>query len=69
MEKHILQGTYWLGLACSALAILWKVLEVFKVVHGGIGSLSYMTLYKGGLLFLVISLATATCAAQRAPKT
>jgi len=68
VEKHILQGSYWLGLVCSVLAVLWKVLDVVKVAPEGFGSLRYMTLYKGGLLFLVISLATAACLAQRAPK-
>jgi hypothetical protein len=68
MEKHILQGSYWLGLGCSALAVLWKLLVVVKVAPEGVASLRYMTFYKGGLLFLVISLATAACAAQRAPK-
>ena len=69
MEKHILPGSYWLGLVCSALATLWKALEVLKVAHGGIGSLSYMTLYKGGLLLLVISVATAAAAGAKVPKT
>jgi hypothetical protein len=68
MEKHILQGSYWLGLGCTALAVLWKVLVVVKVAPEGFASLRYMTFYKGGLLFLVISLATAACAGQRAPK-
>ena len=68
MEKHILQGSYWLGLGCSALAMLWRVLEMVKVTPEGFGSLKYTTLYKGGLLFLVISLATAACVGQRAPK-
>ena len=68
MDKHIVQGSYWLGLGCYALAMLWKVLEVVKVAPEAFGSVRHMTFYKGGLLFLVISLATAACAAQRAPK-
>lgn len=68
MDKHILQGSYWLGLGCSALALLWKVLVVVKVAPEKFASVGYLTLYKGGLMFLVISLATAACAGQRAPK-
>jgi hypothetical protein len=68
MEKHILQGSYWLGLGCTALAVLWKLLVVVKAAPEAFGSVRYITFYKGGLLLLVITLATAACAGQRAPK-
>ncbi len=68
MEKHIAQWSYWLGLACSLLAMIWKGLEFLKVLPASFGSLSYMTLYKGGLLFLVIALATAGFVAAKSQK-
>lgn len=62
MEKQIVQVSYWLGLASSLLAVAWKGLESLNAVPGGFGSLRYMTFYKGGLLFLLIAIATAGCA-------
>ena len=61
MEKHILQWSYWLGLAISLLAMVWRGLAILGVMPEGFGSLMYSTLYKGGVLFLLISIATAMC--------
>ncbi len=68
MEKQIAQGSYWLGLVSSLLAVVWKGLEALHVAPGGFGTLRYMTLYKGGLLFLLIALATAGCAWVKSQK-
>jgi uncharacterized membrane protein len=68
MEKHIAQWSYLLGLACSLLAMVWKGLEFLNVMPGGFGALTYMTLYKGGLLFLVIAVATSGYVAAKSPK-
>jgi uncharacterized membrane protein len=68
MEKYIAQWSYWLGLACSLLAMIWKGLEVLKVMPEGFGALRYMSLYKGGLLFLVIALATSGYVAAKGQK-
>ena len=68
MEKYIGQWTYWLGLACSVLAMIWKGLEFLRVLPDRFGSLGYLTLYKGGLLFLVIALATSGCIAGKGQK-
>lgn len=68
MEKHIAQWSYWLGLVCSLLAIVWKGLEFLKVMPEAFGSLRYMSLYKGGLLFLVIAVATSGYVAAKGQK-
>jgi uncharacterized membrane protein len=68
MEKHIAQWSYWLGLACSLLAMIWKGLDVLNVMPAGFGALRYMTLYKGGLLFLVIAVATSSFVAAKSQK-
>ena len=61
MEQQILKGSYWLGLVSSALALVWKGLEAIHVAPEGIGNVKYMTFYKGGLLFLLVAIATSLC--------
>jgi len=68
MEKYLVQGSFWLGLASSVVALVWKGLDVLNVVAGGLGGVTYMTLYKGGLLFLVISIATTGYVGLRSQK-
>ena len=68
MENHIAHWSYLLGLAFSLLAMVWKGLAFLKVLPGGFGSLTYMTLFKGGLLFLVIVVATSSYVAAKSQK-
>ncbi|MBZ5542853.1 MAG: hypothetical protein LAO07_04130 [Acidobacteriia bacterium] len=68
MENHIAHWSYLLGLACSLLAMVWKGLEFLKVLPDRFGSLGYMTLFKGGLLFLVIVVATSGYVAAKSQK-
>ena len=68
MEKQIVQVSYWLGLASSLIAVVWKGLEALHAAPSGFGSVNYMTIYKGGLLFLLISIATAGCAWLKSQK-
>lgn len=62
MEKGIVHVSYWLGLASSLVAMVWKGLQALNVAPEGFGNIKYMTFYKGALLFLLISLAAAACA-------
>ena len=62
MEKPIAQGSYWLGVASSVLALAWKGLQAVHVLPESLGNFKYMTLYKGGLLFLMIAIASSACA-------
>lgn len=68
MEKQITQVSYWLGLACALIGIVWKVLEILKLMPESYGTLMYSTVYKGGLLLLVVVIATASWAAVKSPK-
>ncbi|MBI4167192.1 MAG: hypothetical protein HY508_15815 [Acidobacteria bacterium] len=68
MEKHIVQVSYWLGLVSSLVALVWKGLEALHIASEGLGGFKYMTFYKGGLLFLLISIATAGCAWLKSQK-
>jgi hypothetical protein len=65
MEKHILQWTYWLGLACLAVAVVWRALNALGSViplpaFFGTGKfIWYGGFQKWGLLLLVASIATS----------
>jgi hypothetical protein len=64
MEKNIAQVTYWLGIACLIVALVWRALNALglwvpmQVSQGQ--TVYYMSFYKGSLLFFVAAIAT-TC--------
>ena len=68
MEKHLAQGSYWLGIVCAVVALAWKGLAALKLAPGAFGELQYTTFYKGGLLVLLIPIATAGCAWLKSQK-
>ncbi len=65
MEKHILQWTYWLGIACLVIAVVWRTLNAlgaivplpafFATAH----FIWYGGFLKWGLLLFVASIATS----------
>jgi uncharacterized membrane protein YkgB len=61
MEKKILQYSYWLGVACVAVALVWRAAAAMGFGGGlmmqGI-SLTYTSFLKGALLFLLTAVAT-----------
>ncbi len=63
MERHIASWSYWLGVACAAVAVLWRAVNALglglsQMVTRG-NPVAYMTFYKGALLFLLAGVATA----------
>ena len=62
MEKLIASWTYWLGIACLVIAVIWKIVNVFRswqssaTTGGPIGHSAFM---HGSILFLVATVATA----------
>ncbi len=61
MEQHIARWSYWLGVACVAMALLWRVLNILglgPVATRG-NPIAYMSFFKGALLFLLTAVATA----------
>ena len=61
MEKKILQYSYWLGVACVVVALAWRAATVMGFGAGSMMqgiSLTYMSFFKGALLFLVTAVAT-----------
>jgi hypothetical protein len=63
MEKHIIQGSYWLGMVSAVMALILRSLNAFGIwlpasfAQGR--TVWYMSFYKGALLFFVIAIATA----------
>ncbi len=63
MEREIARWSYWLGVVCGVLAMLWRGLIALGLPLTGITTLGNyvapMTLYKGAVLFLLAGIATA----------
>lgn len=68
MEKHILQWSYWLGIASFAVALVWRGLNALGMWLPSNATpghtIVYMSFYKAGLLFLLVAIATANCASS-----
>jgi hypothetical protein len=62
MEKLIASWTYWLGIACLVIAVVWRIANIFRswqtsaASGGSIGHLAFM---HGSILFLITTIATA----------
>lgn len=68
MDKQIVQYTYWLGVVSMALALVWRVLVMAGLQEKFLG-LTYMSAYKGALLFFVTAIATTSYAGLKSQKT
>jgi hypothetical protein len=63
MEKLIARCCYWLGIACLVIAVIWRIVNVFRswqpstaTAAGPVGHLAFL---HGSILFLVATIATA----------
>lgn len=66
MEKKIAQYSYWLGLACVVVALVWRAANALgyflpNVISGQ--GFYYLSFYKGGLIFLLVCIATGAYSA------
>ena len=65
MEKHILSWSYWLGLLCTLIAFVLKLVNAFGVwvpstlTKQG-NAIGYDTFFHGAILFFLIAIATAS---------
>ena len=63
MEKHVIQWSYWLGMASAVIALVMRAFNAFGIWLPAVmtqgRTISYMSFYKGALLFFVIAIATA----------
>lgn len=64
MEKLIARWSYWLGLACLVIAVIWRAVNAFgfllplSVVPGH--TVWYLSFFHGSILFFVATIAS-TC--------
>ena len=62
MEKLIARLSYWLGMACLVIAVIWRIVSGFRswqssaVTAGPIGHSAFL---HASILFLVATIATA----------
>ena len=63
MEKHLIKWSYWLGVVSAVIALVWRALTAFGVLHmeqkliPGV-SVWYASFMKAAVLFLLISIAS-----------
>jgi hypothetical protein len=58
MEKHIANWTYWLGVACLVIALVWRIASIWMGPQQALGIVP-LSFYKGALLFFITAIATA----------
>jgi hypothetical protein len=63
MAKQIAKWSYWVGIACLVVSILWRAGNVMgmpaapSLAEGR--TFGYLTFYRGGLLFFAATIASA----------
>ena len=63
MARHIAKWSYWIGIACLVVAMLFRTASALglptapSLVEGR--SFGYLTFYRGGLLFFASTIASA----------
>jgi hypothetical protein len=66
MEKLIAHVSYWLGLVCLFIAVIWRIVSAFgqlqsaTVITGR--TVWYVSFFHGSILFFVTTIATAAYA-------
>ncbi|MFY9801624.1 MAG: hypothetical protein WA211_01265 [Candidatus Acidiferrales bacterium] len=63
MEKQLSALGYWLGVICTALALIFRALTVINMIppHMGLpggNALSYMSFLHGAVLFFLLAIAS-----------
>jgi len=59
MEKQLSLVGYWLGLICTVLALIFRILTAFKIgVLGlpGTSDISYLSFFHGAALFFLLAI-------------
>jgi hypothetical protein len=63
MEKQLFVLSYWLGLICAVLALLFRVLAAFNIIIPHMGTpggnaISYLTFLHGAALCFLLAIAS-----------
>lgn len=62
MEKLIARWSYWLGIACLVIAVIWRIVNAFRSWHSLASTpgpiMGPLTFLHGSILFLVATIAT-----------
>jgi hypothetical protein len=72
MEKLIARWSYWLGIACMVIAVIWKIVVVFRYWHSPASTMGaatpgattaaavvgYSMFLHGSIMFLVATIAS-----------
>jgi hypothetical protein len=67
VEKHLAMWTYWVGVACAAIALIMRGLNAVGLYLDFPGmNLGAMSFYKASFLFLAVAIATSVT--LRAPQ-
>ena len=73
MEKIIALVSYWLGMLCVVLSLLFRILAAFGIAlayaPGNGMAISYNSFFHGAIIFLLLSAASSLLAASRSVKT
>ncbi len=64
MEKLIARWSYWLGMACLVIAVIWRVVDIFRSWSSSSAATSgqpvgHVAFLHASILFLVATIATA----------
>ena len=63
MEKQLSAIGYWLGLICTVLALIFRMLTALKIVPPFMGvpggsAISYLSFFHGAALFFLLAIAS-----------
>ena len=63
MEKQLAAAGYWLGLICTVVALIFRILNAFNVdaLHisaSGGNAIGYLSFFRGAGLFFLLSIAS-----------
>ena len=64
MEKQVLTYSYWLGVVCLVVTVLWRGLQMLGI-EGAFGGMAHTTFFKGAVLLFVAAIASASYARSK----
>ena len=62
MERQIARYTYWIGLLCVAVSLVWRAAMAVNLIQEHMGGMWYSSFWKAGVVFLVVSVASVNFA-------